>query len=80
MPILIWLVRISSSPPPAWTLGANLENLFLTGSDNLNGVGNGLNNYLVGNSGNNVLSGGAGDDTLDGAATTKSAPTRSKWV
>ncbi|WP_283241376.1 M10 family metallopeptidase [Pseudomonas fluorescens] len=49
-----------------WTLGANLENLFLAGTANLNGVGNGLNNYLIGNSGNNVLSGGAGDDTLDG--------------
>ncbi|MEB0228277.1 calcium-binding protein, partial [Pseudomonas sp. 5S1] len=50
----------------SWTLGANLENLFLSGSDNLNGVGNSQNNVLVGNSGNNVLSGGAGDDTLDG--------------
>uniref|UniRef100_UPI003CEE5E5C calcium-binding protein n=1 Tax=Pseudomonas sp. TWP3-2 TaxID=2804574 RepID=UPI003CEE5E5C len=49
-----------------WTLGANLENLFLTGSDNLDAVGNTLNNTLVGNSGNNVLNGGAGDDTMDG--------------
>ncbi|WP_320110083.1 M10 family metallopeptidase C-terminal domain-containing protein [Pseudomonas sp. B21-053] len=50
----------------SWTLGANLENLFLTGGDNLNGVGNSQNNFLIGNNGNNVLSGGAGDDTLDG--------------
>ncbi|WP_447794270.1 M10 family metallopeptidase C-terminal domain-containing protein [Pseudomonas farris] len=49
-----------------WTLGSNLENLVLTGSDNLNATGNTLNNVLTGNTGNNTLSGGAGDDTLDG--------------
>ncbi|WP_318837873.1 calcium-binding protein [Pseudomonas botevensis] len=49
-----------------WTLGANLENLFLAGSSNLSGTGNSLNNTLVGNSGNNTLDGGAGDDTIDG--------------
>ena len=45
---------------------ANVENLTLTGSNNLNGTGNALNNLLTGNSGNNRLSGGAGNDTLDG--------------
>jgi len=49
-----------------WTLGANLENLTLTGSENLSGTGNELNNTIVGNSGNNVLDGGAGADTLFG--------------
>ncbi|PMY83323.1 furin, partial [Pseudomonas sp. FW303-C2] len=50
----------------SWALGANLENLTLTGSDNLTGVGNALNNVLTGNSGNNVLNGGAGLDTMSG--------------
>jgi Ca2+-binding RTX toxin-like protein len=49
-----------------YTLTANVENLELTGSDNLNGAGNGLANILTGNSGNNVLSGLAGNDTLRG--------------
>jgi Ca2+-binding RTX toxin-like protein len=40
----------------------------LTGSANINGTGNALNNVITGNSGNNVLDGGAGNDTLDGGA------------
>ncbi|TWC24746.1 Ca2+-binding RTX toxin-like protein [Pseudomonas sp. SJZ085] len=50
----------------SWTLGANLENLVLTGTDHLNGTGNVLNNVLTGNDGNNVLNGGVGLDTLVG--------------
>jgi hypothetical protein len=46
-----------------YTLGANLENLVLTGTANLNGTGNSLNNVITGNAGNNVLNGGAGIDT-----------------
>jgi Ca2+-binding RTX toxin-like protein len=49
-----------------FTLGANLENLTLTGNANINGTGNADNNVLTGNAGNNVLSGGAGNDRLDG--------------
>jgi Ca2+-binding RTX toxin-like protein len=46
-----------------WTLGANVENLTLTGNAKINGTGNSLNNLLSGNSGNNILTGGAGNDT-----------------
>ncbi|QSL95137.1 M10 family metallopeptidase C-terminal domain-containing protein [Ectopseudomonas toyotomiensis] len=50
----------------SYTLGDNLENLSLLGSDALNGTGNGLANVITGNDGNNVLDGGAGVDTLRG--------------
>lgn len=46
-----------------WTLGANLENLTLTGTGAINGTGNTVNNVLTGNSGANLLTGGAGNDT-----------------
>lgn len=48
------------------TLGANVENLTLTGSSAVNGTGNGLYNILIGNNANNVLNGGSGNDTLTG--------------
>lgn len=51
-----------------YTLGANVENLLLTGSSAVNGTGNELDNVLTGNSGVNILTGGAGNDTLDGKA------------
>ena len=51
-----------------YTLGANVENLTLTGTTAINGTGNALNNVLTGNSANNKLTGGAGNDTLNGGA------------
>jgi Ca2+-binding RTX toxin-like protein len=51
-----------------YTLGANVENLVLTGTSAINGTGNTLSNVLTGNSGANVLSGGSGNDTLNGGA------------
>lgn len=50
----------------SWTLGANLENLNLTGSSAIDGYGNSLNNRINGNAGNNYLSGRDGNDTLIG--------------
>ena len=46
-----------------YTLGANVENLTLTGTTAINGTGNALDNVLTGNGAANVLTGGAGNDT-----------------
>ncbi|MGN7875044.1 beta strand repeat-containing protein [Roseateles sp. 22389] len=51
-----------------WALGANVENLTLSGSSGLAGTGNGLDNVLTGNGGANKLDGGGGNDSLVGAA------------
>ncbi len=48
-----------------WILGANFENLTLTGSA-ISGRGNSLNNYIKGNALANQLYGFEGTDTLDG--------------
>lgn len=45
---------------------ANIENLILTGTDDIDGRGNKLGNYIEGNSGSNVLRGVEGNDTLYG--------------
>ena len=51
-----------------FTLSSHVENLVLTGSANISGGGNSLNNQITGNTGNNLLNGGIGADTLDGGA------------
>jgi Ca2+-binding RTX toxin-like protein len=50
------------------TLSDNVENLVLTGSSNVNGIGNDLDNAVTGNTGANVLKGLDGADTLIGGA------------
>ncbi len=51
-----------------FTLGANVENLTLTGSGAVNGTGNMLANTMTGNAAVNTLNGGTGNDTIDGGA------------
>lgn len=51
-----------------YTLTTNVEYLVLTGTANINGIGNNLDNLITGNSGDNQLKGLAGNDTLLGNA------------
>ena len=71
-----WTTRETWSPRPrakAWTackarspLGADLENLTLSGAAAIDATGNALDNVLTGNTAANTLDGGAGNDTLNG--------------
>jgi Ca2+-binding RTX toxin-like protein len=49
-----------------YVLSANVENLVLQGSADLQGYGNAAANSLTGNAGNNLLNGGAGADMMIG--------------
>jgi Ca2+-binding RTX toxin-like protein len=51
----------------SYALGADLENLTLTGTAST-GTGNALDNVITGNAANNTLDGGTGNDTLRGGA------------
>ncbi|MBP2160299.1 MULTISPECIES: S-layer family protein [Asticcacaulis] len=50
----------------SYALTPDVEVLYLTGTNNTDGTGNGLHNAIYGNSGSNVLTGGLGNDSLFG--------------
>jgi trimeric autotransporter adhesin len=52
----------------SYALGDNLENLTLTGGDDIDATGNVFVNVLTGNRGANIIDGGAGADTMTGGA------------
>lgn len=52
----------------AYVLGANVENLVLTGTRAISGTGNEGDNRITGNAAANVLAGGGGGDTILGGA------------
>jgi serralysin len=52
----------------SYLLGANVEELVLTGTSEIFGTGNDLANRLYGNSGANVLNGGSGADIMNGGS------------
>ncbi len=51
-----------------YALPNNVENLVLTGTTAIIGVGNVLNNLIIGNGANNILNGGLGVDDMRGGA------------
>ena len=66
LPLQFHVVDMSISSATSATLPAGYEELYLTGTGDIDGTGNPSNNLLVGTSGMNILDGLAGDDTLNG--------------
>jgi VCBS repeat-containing protein len=64
----------------SFALSTNIENLILTGTASVNGVGNALSNQITGNNGNNVLTGAGGNDTLSGGLGIDTAVYDSSWT
>ena len=61
-------------------LGANVENLRLTGTGNANAYGNGANNIIYAGSGDNFINGGLGTDTVSYAFATGGVQVRLNTV
>lgn len=59
---------IVHSTAATYTLSANLEDLYLDGTSDINGTGNASVNFIFGNSGNNTIDGGVGADFMIGGA------------
>jgi Ca2+-binding RTX toxin-like protein len=58
--------RDSVEASVSFALGSEVEDLLLTGTDNLAATGNALANAITGNVGNNTITGGLGRDALSG--------------
>jgi Ca2+-binding RTX toxin-like protein len=56
----------STESPSTYTLQNGLENFTFVSNDDVNGIGNALNNIIMGNTRSNQLSGLDGNDTIDG--------------
>ncbi|MBO0881657.1 MAG: hypothetical protein J2P17_15205, partial [Mycobacterium sp.] len=52
----------------SYTLDANVEGLYFSGTGNFAGTGNALDNWIISGAGNDTLIGGAGNDWLEGGA------------
>jgi hypothetical protein len=70
----ITLTGTTSGTTATGNWAANVENMTLTGSGNINAptTTSNANNIIYGNSGNNTINGGSGDDTINGGGGTDS--------